>query len=189
MEIGVWIYSCIKCISSVNGKELSIIGEGCSVRLFDCSGSNYCQIAFYGTCPVSKSTGTQTQRNLTVLRMGATMGNKWDIFRKVSTVRCHYDCRKTFSENLFFLLRGNIHLSWQLSIKQRVHPTPNPPAPNPSKQAKITNAMSVGGNRRGSQGKIDKLALRFICEGLHPFSFVKRPAFKDLVMTVSQGHF
>lgn len=67
----------------------------------------------------------------------------------------------------------------------RVHPTTNLPAPNPSKQAKITGAISVGGNRRVSQRKVDKLVINLICEGLHPLSFVERPASKKLVVILN----
>lgn len=44
--------------------------------------------------------------------------------------------------------------------------------------------MSVGGNRRVSQRKVDKLVINLICEGLHPLSFVK-PASKKLVVILN----
>ena len=36
-----------------------------------------------------------------------------------------------------------------------------------------------------SQGKIDKLIVNLICEGLHAFSFVEQPAFKELVVALN----
>lgn len=45
--------------------------------------------------------------------------------------------------------------------------------------------MSVGGNRRVSQRQVDKLVINLICEGLHPLSFVERPASKKLVVILN----
>lgn len=39
--------------------------------------------------------------------------------------------------------------------------------------------MAVGGAICVSQGTVDKLLIRLICEGHHPFSLVEQPAFKD----------
>ncbi|XP_072530968.1 zinc finger BED domain-containing protein 4-like [Salminus brasiliensis] len=55
----------------------------------------------------------------------------------------------------------------------------------PSKQAKITHVMAVGANRRVPQAKVNKLMINFICEGLHPFSVVEQPAFKELLLTLN----
>lgn len=49
------------------------------------------------------------------------------------------------------------------------------------KQAKFT----VGGAIRVSQGTVDRLLIRFICEGHHPFSLVEQPAFKDFAAALN----
>ncbi len=55
----------------------------------------------------------------------------------------------------------------------------------PTKQAKISDVMAVGANKRVPQAKVDKLMINFICEGLHPFSLVEQPAFKELLLTLN----
>ncbi|XP_056155178.1 E3 SUMO-protein ligase ZBED1-like [Lampris incognitus] len=79
------------------------------------------------------------------------------------------------------------HPSKQLAFSRakpgkRTHQA-NPPSP--SKQTNIKDAMTVGGNRRVPQGKIDKIIIRLICEGLHTFSLVEQPAFKELLTTLN----
>ncbi len=55
----------------------------------------------------------------------------------------------------------------------------------PRKQAKISDLMAVGANKHVPQAKVDKLMINFICEGLHPFSLVEQPAFKELLRTLN----
>lgn len=55
----------------------------------------------------------------------------------------------------------------------------------PTKQAKISDVMAVGANKRVPQAKVDKLMINLICEGLHPFSLVEQPAFKELLLTLN----
>ncbi|KAL0147708.1 hypothetical protein M9458_056986 [Cirrhinus mrigala] len=45
--------------------------------------------------------------------------------------------------------------------------------------------MAVGPNKRVPQAKVDKLMINFICEGLHPFSLVEQPAFRDLLLALN----
>ncbi|XP_072536994.1 zinc finger BED domain-containing protein 4-like [Salminus brasiliensis] len=62
---------------------------------------------------------------------------------------------------------------------------PLEPPGSPSKQAKISHLMAVGANRHVSQAKVDKLLIKFICEGFHPFSVVEQPDFKELLLTLN----
>lgn len=55
----------------------------------------------------------------------------------------------------------------------------------PTKQAKISEVMAVGAYTRVPQAKVDKLTINFICEGLHPFSLVEQPAFKELLVALN----
>lgn len=51
----------------------------------------------------------------------------------------------------------------------------------PDKQAKF----AVGGAIRVSQGTVDRILIRLICEGHHPFSLVEQPAFKDFATALN----
>ena len=53
-----------------------------------------------------------------------------------------------------------------------------------SKQAKISD-LAVGGTQHVPQAKFDQVLIDFICEGLHPFTVVEQPAFKELVSTLN----
>ena len=59
------------------------------------------------------------------------------------------------------------------------------PPETPNKQAKLSAVIALGANRRVPQSKVDKLLINFICEGLHPFSVVEQPAFKELLLTLN----
>lgn len=43
----------------------------------------------------------------------------------------------------------------------------------------------MSGAKRVPQAKFDQLLINFICEGLHPFTLVEQPAFKELVSTLN----
>lgn len=55
----------------------------------------------------------------------------------------------------------------------------------PCKQPRMSEVMIVGANRRVPQAKVNKLIANFICEGLHPFSVVEQPSFKELLLTLN----
>lgn len=51
-----------------------------------------------------------------------------------------------------------------------------------SEQSKLLDKQAkfaMGGAIRVSHGTVDRLLIRLICEGHHPFSLVEQPAFKD----------
>lgn len=52
----------------------------------------------------------------------------------------------------------------------------------PGKQAKISDVIALGANKRVSQTKVDKLMINFICEGLHPFSLLNNLLLKNFYL-------
>lgn len=55
----------------------------------------------------------------------------------------------------------------------------------PGKQAKLSARFEVGGVIRVSQETVDRLLIRLMCEGHHPFSLDEQPAFKDFVAALN----
>lgn len=100
-----------------------------------------------------------------------------------------------FNENMVLI----IYMTMFVFCSQRKHPSKMKvytdlvaarkrtlkPEKTPSKQAKISDLVAVGGTKRVPQAKVDKVLINFICEGLHPFAVVEQPAFKELVSTLN----
>lgn len=59
------------------------------------------------------------------------------------------------------------------------------PPKTTTKQAKLDDMMAAGASRHVPQVKVDKLVISFICDGLHPFSVVEQPAFKELIIMLN----